>query len=62
MGPNNPPEFVQQERVAIESAMRAAGQDAIRLHQRLGLPLVEWAHGQIVLTPPETYQLPPKSD
>lgn len=55
MNPNDIPEEVHQERLAIEAALRAAGQDAIRLHQRLGLPLVEWADGEIVLTPPDAY-------
>jgi hypothetical protein len=35
----------------IEAAMQEAANDAIRLHQRLGLPLVGWHDGKIVLVP-----------
>jgi hypothetical protein len=41
---------------AVEVAMREAAQEAVVLHQRLGLPLVEWHEGQIVLVSPD--QLP----
>jgi hypothetical protein len=44
-----------RDRVArINVAMREAAEDAIQLHLRLGLPLVEWHDGQIVLVAPET--------
>jgi hypothetical protein len=35
----------------IEQAMQEAVNDAIVLHQRLGLPMVEWQEGKIVLVP-----------
>jgi hypothetical protein len=35
----------------VEQAMREAVNDAILLHQRLGLPMVEWHDGQIVWIP-----------
>ena len=44
---------------AVEMAMREAARDAVLLHQRLGLPLVEWHEGQIVLVSPD--QLPTDS-
>lgn len=38
---------------AVEVAMREAAQEAVLLHQRLGLPLVEWHEGQVVLVSPD---------
>jgi hypothetical protein len=38
---------------AVEGAMREAAHEAVLLHQRLGLPLVEWHEGQIVLVSPD---------
>ncbi len=41
------------ETVAIEQAMREAVDEAVLLHKRLGLPMVEWIDGRIVWTPPD---------
>ena len=38
-------------KLAIETAMREAVSDAVLAHQRLGLPMVEWHDGKIVLVP-----------
>ena len=35
----------------IEQAMQEAVNEAIVMHQRLGLPMVEWQDGKIVLVP-----------
>ena len=35
----------------IEQAMQEAANHAIALHQRPGLPMVEWQDGKIVLVP-----------
>ena len=35
----------------IEQAMQEAVNDAIVMHQRLGLPMVEWQDDRIVLVP-----------
>jgi hypothetical protein len=35
----------------VEKAMQEAVNDAIVMHQRLGLPMVEWQDGKIVLVP-----------
>lgn len=45
------------EVAAIDAAMREAAQDAIQLHIRLGLPLVEWHDGKVVLVPPSQLQV-----
>jgi hypothetical protein len=36
---------------AVELAMREAVHDAVLAHKRLGLPMVEWQDGRIVLVP-----------
>ncbi len=35
----------------IEQAMQEAANEAVVMHQRLGLPMVEWQDGKIVLVP-----------
>ncbi len=44
---------LQAEKVAIEQAMCEAVGEAVQTHKRLGLPMVEWHDGQIVLVPAE---------
>lgn len=58
MSTNSGPEDAQLDALradvaAVEGAMREAANDAVLLHQRLGLPLVEWHEGQIVLVSPD---------
>ena len=42
---------------AIEAAMQDAVNEAVLLHKRLGLPMVEWIDGKIVWTPAEKLAL-----
>lgn len=60
----NPTHATQQvaleaESIAIEAAMRTAAEEAVRQHQRLGLPLVEWHDGRVVLVPADEIVLDP---
>jgi len=48
---------LQAEKLVIEKAMREAVGEAILTHKRLGLPMVEWQDGQIVLCPPTSLTL-----
>jgi len=54
---------LQAEKLAIEQAMREAVNEAVLMHKRLGLPMVEWIDGQIVWTPADqlTVDAPPIS-
>jgi hypothetical protein len=40
----------------VEAAIRAAAQDAVRQHKRLGLPMVDYQDGAVVWIPAD--QLP----
>lgn len=51
----------REEVAAIETAMRAAAWEAVLLHKRLGLPLVEWHDGRIVLVPADQVSDEPPS-
>jgi hypothetical protein len=42
---------------AIEIAMQEAVNEAILLHKRLGLPMVEWIDGKIVWTPADQLEI-----
>lgn len=48
---------LQAEKQAIEQAMQEAVDEAVQTHKRLGLPMVEWIDGQIVLTPADQLDL-----
>lgn len=50
---NSSPTEAQLHKQAIEQAMQNAADKAIALHQRLGLPMVEWHDGRVTLVPPE---------
>jgi hypothetical protein len=45
----------------VEQAMQEAANEAILLHQRLGLPMVEWQNDKIVLVPPDQLTSPDDS-
>ena len=50
------PEFRRQilaQADAVLGAIREAGRDALRMHKRMGLPIVSWQDGRVVLIPPE---------
>jgi hypothetical protein len=38
-------------KLAVEQAMQESVNEAILMHQRLGLPMVEWHDGQVVWVP-----------
>ena len=42
---------------AIETAMQEAVNEAILMHKRLGLPMVEWIDGKIVWTPADELEI-----
>jgi hypothetical protein len=42
-----------EEGTAIDQALRDAAADARRLHKALGIPIVTWRDGHVVLIPPE---------
>jgi hypothetical protein len=48
---------MEAENRAIECAMWEAAKEAILLHKRLGLPMVEWHDGQIVWIPADKLDL-----
>lgn len=49
--------FADTERVT--HAVRQAGSDARLKHKQLGMPLVVWRDGQVVLVPPEEIVVDP---
>ncbi len=55
---NGYPTEAELHKQAIERAMQNAANKAIALHQRLGLPMVEWRDGKAILVPPEELDLP----
>jgi hypothetical protein len=50
---------LRAEVALIEAALREAAREAVQLHLRLGLPLVEWHNGQIVLVSPSAIAAEP---
>jgi hypothetical protein len=48
---------LQAEKLVIEQAMREAVGEAILTHKRLGLPMVEWQDGKIILVPADQLDL-----
>lgn len=56
-GPTPPQSDRHAMYAKIEHAMKLAGDEALRLHQRFGQPLVVWQDGKVVLIPPEEIML-----
>jgi hypothetical protein len=52
---------LRAEVALIEAALREAAREAVQLHVRLGLPLVEWRNGQVVLVSPSVIAAEPPS-
>jgi hypothetical protein len=48
------------EGTEIDRALQEGIQEAIELHRKLGLPIVEWRDGKVVWVPPE--ELAPPGD
>ena len=46
----------------ITRALQLAGQDALRLHKRMGCPIAAWRDGQVVWIPPEEIEVDLDSD
>jgi hypothetical protein len=47
---------------AIDEAVERAGRDARLKHKQLGVPLVVWRDGQVVLIPPDEIVVDPPDD
>jgi hypothetical protein len=48
---DSPRARMDANKLVVEQAMQEAVIEAIVMHQRLGLPMVEWQDGKIVLVP-----------
>jgi hypothetical protein len=42
-----------RERILIDQAIAAAAREAVLRHRQMGLPLVVWRDGRVVLSSPE---------
>jgi uncharacterized protein (UPF0210 family) len=46
----------------VDRAMKKAVRQAMEMHRKLGIPIVEWIDGKIVVTPGEEIVLPPEEE
>jgi len=51
-----------EEGTVMDEAIAEAGRDARLKHKQLGVPLVVWRDGQVVLIPPEEIVVDPPDD
>jgi hypothetical protein len=53
-GAEDPRRLSETERIV--AAVQKASAEAIRMHKRLGVPIVIWRDGKVVIVPPEEIQ------